>query len=225
MKSHARFIVHAALGLALALPTFAVPAVARSEEPILEGDQSICVELNAKTDYAVRRYSDNFEAMGHAERMVVGEATYSCIELDYLRDYYPDQLREIREKIQRGKLTFAIKDRKGNRRLEVVRNTIVAFTVASQQNEPDKRLHVMAGYIASEVTNQAVRTALKNSDLSPEAIDWIATLTGFGAGVVVGALKEAYDSQHRNRHTPDMQDFEKTSVGAAVPLIFKCWKF
>jgi uncharacterized protein YfiM (DUF2279 family) len=43
---------------------------------------------------------------------------------------------------------------------------------------------------------------------------------GFAAGTAVGALKEVYDYQHRDKHTPSFKDFAVTAVGALVGAKF-----
>lgn len=43
---------------------------------------------------------------------------------------------------------------------------------------------------------------------------------GFAAGTAVGALKEIYDSQHKDKHTVSFKDFAVTAVGSLAGAKF-----
>lgn len=64
----------------------------------------------------------------------------------------------------------------------------------------DKTLHFLGG----AAIGAAVTIATNRQDY------------GLAAGVGIGLLKEVYDSQHRDKHTPSTKDLIATVAGAAV---------
>lgn len=72
---------------------------------------------------------------------------------------------------------------------------------------PDKTLHFVAGFgVASAVT-------LATDDPT----------RGFTAGVVVGVVKELYDTQHRDKHTPSLKDLLVTIAGSGAGALTTGW--
>ncbi len=78
-----------------------------------------------------------------------------------------------------------------------------AFTNYAHADEwtgQDKTLHFLGG----AAVGAAVTIATKRQDY------------GLAAGIGVGLVKELYDAQHRDKHTPSIKDFVATAAGAAL---------
>lgn len=70
----------------------------------------------------------------------------------------------------------------------------------------DKQLHSLAGYAAAAVSAVPV--------LAFDAAWWIPAVVA----VTIGALKEAYDHFHQDRHTVDVLDILATGLGC-LPVV------
>lgn len=73
----------------------------------------------------------------------------------------------------------------------------------------DKQLHAAGGAGIAAVTTLVFKDARY----------------GCAAATAVGALKEVYDSQHRDKHTPSYKDFVVTAAAGCVSAYATQWLF
>lgn len=85
-------------------------------------------------------------------------------------------------------------------------------------NQKDKLQHAVAGSLAA---SSAAVVAYYGFGVSKNKALTIGVITGF----VIGLLKEAYDSKHRDRHTVDSHDAIATGIGGGVGAFFLRIKF
>ena len=83
---------------------------------------------------------------------------------------------------------------------------LAVLPVHSQSLPKDKQLHLVTGAIGG------IGTAFVAKKLGAKH----PILWALGVGLVVGAAKEMYDRQHRDRHTPELLDGLATLTGSGL---------
>jgi hypothetical protein len=90
------------------------------------------------------------------------------------------------------------------------------------KGQADKRNHWQVGATVSGITTGMTYLLLETAGLgnklklSQKSKKNLIMFSGPVMGTVLGILKEAYDSKHRDKHTVDINDAAATSLGAGV---------
>jgi uncharacterized protein YfiM (DUF2279 family) len=84
---------------------------------------------------------------------------------------------------------------------------LTSYAHADEWVGQDKTLHFLGG----AAVGAAVTIATQRRDY------------GIAAGVGVGLVKELYDAQNRDKHTPSIKDFAVTVAGAALGAYAGGW--
>lgn len=87
-----------------------------------------------------------------------------------------------------------------------------AFARSAYSGQKDKQRHAVLG---SFIASAGSIVAYYGFDLNENQ----SAFVGFGLAVLAGALKEAYDSKNRDKHTVDSRDFWATAAGGAFGAI------
>ena len=104
----------------------------------------------------------------------------------------------------------------------VVFGSIVLGNVATRslyKDEDDKLKHAYAGGALSATATLAslgLAYYIPDDKISPVVKKLLIGCSGFLVSTAAGALKEGYDSLHRDRHTADFHDAYATSLGGGA---------
>lgn len=171
------------------------------------------VEVQAGQDFTQLNFRcesvDNFSAKIQTVQFIAS--------LDDKQALVDLQVLQIQDTSDVHRLT--LKD-SGEVMVAVAAGTLVSGLLARgiYNQQQDKVLHAIAGNL---VAASAAVVAYYGFDVSKNEAFWI----GLASGVLVGLLKEVYDSQHRDRHTVDGQDAIATGVGGLAGALLIRLKF